>query len=255
MLCEQFANKIAFREHQYNLSAIIDSLILFANPIIFVRKSFFGILFSNISNTSKLSDETLNYPFTTTQRPPLSGPSWRIKPLVCRTLRSRRIVLASTLKCVASCINRSMPTHSYRLRMSAWMYHYRCISHRLSRFMSQKTEYIRSKGQNCAKKRSISVHMHMGFVRLGRKRAEIGAFPSTCVSISVYPSDIYVRETVHFRSPFQDFSARSISVHWPRLRTVPSSHEKRSISVHFSLVLPTFASKLKNNKMQSSHGR
>ena len=153
------------------------------------------------------------------------------------------------------CINRSMPTHSYRLRMSAWMYHYRCISHRLSRFMSQKTEYIRSKGQNCAKKRSISVHMHMGFVRLGRKRAENGAFPSTCVSISVYPSDIYVRETVHFRSPFQDFSARSISVHWPRLRTVPSSHEKRSISVHFSLVLPTFASKLKNNKMQSSHGR
>ena len=50
---EQIANKIAFREHQYNLSAIIDSLILFANPIIFVRKPFFGILFSNISNTSK----------------------------------------------------------------------------------------------------------------------------------------------------------------------------------------------------------
>ena len=53
LFCEQFANKIAFREHQYNLSAIIDSLFLFANPIIFVRKSFFGILFSNISNTSK----------------------------------------------------------------------------------------------------------------------------------------------------------------------------------------------------------
>ena len=48
LLCEQFANKIAFREHQYNLSAIIDSLILFANPIFFVRKPFFGILFSNI---------------------------------------------------------------------------------------------------------------------------------------------------------------------------------------------------------------
>ena len=75
MVCEQFANKIAFREHQYNLSAIIDSLILFANPIIFVRKPFFGILFSNISNTSKLSDEILNYPFITTQRPPLSGSS------------------------------------------------------------------------------------------------------------------------------------------------------------------------------------
>ena len=67
LFCERFANKIAFREHQYNLSAIIDSLILFANPIIFVRKPFFGILFSNISNTSKLSDETLNYPFVTTQ--------------------------------------------------------------------------------------------------------------------------------------------------------------------------------------------
>ena len=53
LFCEQFANKIAFREHQYNLSAIIDSLILFANLIIFVRKPFFGILFSNISNTSK----------------------------------------------------------------------------------------------------------------------------------------------------------------------------------------------------------
>ena len=53
-ICEQFANKIAFREHQYNLSAIIDSLILFANPIVFVRKPFFGILFSNISNTRKL---------------------------------------------------------------------------------------------------------------------------------------------------------------------------------------------------------
>lgn len=50
----QFANKIAFREHQYNLSAIIDSLILFANLIIFVGKPFFGILFGNISNTSKL---------------------------------------------------------------------------------------------------------------------------------------------------------------------------------------------------------
>ena len=102
LFCEQFANKIAFREHQYNLSAIIDSLILFANPIIFVRKSFFGILFSNISNTSKLSDETLNYPFISTLRPPLSGPSWRIKPLVCKTLKSRQIVLASTLKCHAS---------------------------------------------------------------------------------------------------------------------------------------------------------
>ena len=75
LFCEQFANKIAFREHQYNLSAIIDSLILFVNPIIFVRKPFFGILFSNISNTSKLSDETLNYPFISTLRPPLSGPS------------------------------------------------------------------------------------------------------------------------------------------------------------------------------------
>ena len=80
----------------------IDKSTLNPNPIIFVRKSFFGILFSNISNTSKLSDGTLNYPFITTQHPPLSCPSWWIKPLVCRMLRSRRIVLASTLKCVAS---------------------------------------------------------------------------------------------------------------------------------------------------------
>ena len=121
MFCEQFANKIAFREHQYNLSAIIDSLILFANPIIFVRKPFFGILFSNISNTSKLSDEILNYPFITTQRPPLSGSSWRIKPLVCRTLRSRRIVLTSTLKCVASeaDVSRTFLGHSFVQFLSA----------------------------------------------------------------------------------------------------------------------------------------
>ena len=63
LFCEQFANKIAFCEHQYNLSAIIDSLILFANPIIFVRKPFFGILFSNINNTSKtfLSDVKMSF--------------------------------------------------------------------------------------------------------------------------------------------------------------------------------------------------
>ena len=45
---------------------------------------------SSCACLQRLSDETLNYSFITTQRPPLSGPSWRIKPLVCRTLRSRR---------------------------------------------------------------------------------------------------------------------------------------------------------------------
>ena len=47
-----------------------------AKPHLGVRKwCSQDVLLCNISNTSKLWDDILNYPFITTQRPPLSGPS------------------------------------------------------------------------------------------------------------------------------------------------------------------------------------
>jgi len=49
-VCEQFANKIAIRENQYILLANTVSQILFAKVSFFVRKAFFSILSSNISN-------------------------------------------------------------------------------------------------------------------------------------------------------------------------------------------------------------
>lgn len=71
---------------------------MFANLIIFVRKPFFGILFSNISNTSKLSDETLNYPFVTTQRPALVLTSRTNTPIFCIAATSGLIVLSASDK-------------------------------------------------------------------------------------------------------------------------------------------------------------
>ena len=52
-VCEQFANKTAIYEYQYKLLANTASLILFAKASIFVRKAFFDVLFSNISNLFK----------------------------------------------------------------------------------------------------------------------------------------------------------------------------------------------------------
>lgn len=45
-----FANKTAIYEYQYQLPADIASLFLFAKASIFVRKAYFDVLLSNISN-------------------------------------------------------------------------------------------------------------------------------------------------------------------------------------------------------------
>ena len=106
LFCEQFANIIAFREHQYNLSAIIDSLILFANPIIFIRKSF-SAYYSVISVIpvstffiKVFSDGTPYYSFSliTTQWPALVLPSRTNTPIFCIAATSRLIVLSASDK-------------------------------------------------------------------------------------------------------------------------------------------------------------